>query len=364
MEDTPKKPENNLNTPAPGGQDKNKRHWQVLLIDDLGRIVPIENLKTIAGIGISLLITFMILAVTFFILYINNRGPAYSTKDEVAQYKAQIKSLQNEVDILTAKMVLSGSLQKNKPEDEKTELKKKTENRVSEKKEKTAPPEKPAPPPPPPSSQPEKKQPLLTANDFAFTHITYQNILRIRFTIKNANSRFGKASGYIFLILKENEKNSNSWLTIPAVDIINGKPAQPRRGQYFKISNYKTVHFKFDGLENPQRFLTAELFVLDQNGNVILQIKEPIAIKTIEGVKPPDSSVKESRAKKQTPSDSSAPEEKQAPSDKKTPQGKQASSNHTAENKDLKAEPGETATVQDDPGSTPAEPEQTPVPEE
>ena len=113
MENIPRNLEKDLIPPTPG-QDKNKRSWQILFIDDHGRIIPVKQFKVIALALISLLAASMILAITFFILFMNNRGSASSTRDKIAHYKSQIKSLQNEVDIQTARVVLlTESMNKN-----------------------------------------------------------------------------------------------------------------------------------------------------------------------------------------------------------------------------------------------------------
>lgn len=359
MEDIPRKLEKNLIPPGPAGQDKNKRDWQILFIDDRGRVVPIRQLKILVGVVISLLMISMISAVTFFFLYLNNSGSSYSTKKEIAQYEKRIKSLQNEVDILTAKMVLSESLNKTEPEKKETRQKDNgdSQRHVSEKKEKIVSPkkqaQKEAPEKQPPSTPPDERLPEMEAKDFAFTYITYKNILRIRFTIRNADRKISKVSGYIFLILKENDKKSNTWLTIPAADIVAGKPAQTGRGQYFKISNYKTVHFKLNDIKNPQRFPKAELFVFDRNGKVILQHAEPVVIKTIEGVKFLVPFVEASDKEEQKNTDNNTPEDKEPTTEnQETATVQDNSDSDTAE------------TVQDTPEVNVPEPEEAPAQEE
>ncbi len=301
MEDISRNLEKDLIPPAPQVQDKKNRHWQILFIDDRGRIIPIRQFKALAVVSILLLTVSMIFAITFFIMFINNRDNTISAQSELALSKDQVTSLQHEVDILTARLVLTESKNKNEQKDKKTKktpLRKKADiqKRASPKKEIVRTSVKPAMKKKPEKAAPPDhtgKKPSIEVRDFAFTYITYKNILRIRFIIKNIDQRIKTASGYIFILLKQNEKDPKSWLTIPSVDLVAGKPSQTGRGQYFKITHFKTVHFKLNNIENPEQFSQAQVYVFDKNGEILLKKTEPFAIKTIQGLKPIETTKKQ-----------------------------------------------------------------------
>ncbi len=353
MEDISRNLEKNIVLPATPVQDKKNRHWQILFIDDRGRIIPIRQFKTLAVASILLLIVSMILAVTFFAMFIRNQDDTISAKNELELSIDQVKALQHEVDILTARLVLTESRNK---KTERTPSKKKPgikKNGASSKKEKIKTSVKPTQ-----KKKPEKtvvtdqfgKKPSLEVKDFAFTYITYKNILRIRFIIKNIDKKIRTASGYIFIILKQDENDPKSWITIPSVDLIAGKPAQTGRGQYFKITRFKTVHLKLNNIDSPEKLSLAQVYVFDRNGKILLKKTEPVTLKTIQGVKPIVTVKKQ--PEKEKPGEIKKPEE---------PVTKKQESKEEKKEPVQEAIPGQPKTIHDGPGKRPIKQEKAPA---
>ncbi len=115
-----------------------------------------------------------------------------------------------------------------------------------------------------------KKYKKINIEDFKIKNDAVTGDLLVRFNIRNVSAEPGNISGRIFVILKPDEKKS-SWLVVPGVALKDGKPAVPKRGQYFSIARFKPVHFRIKSDSAPDSFKKASVFVFNKNKLILIR---------------------------------------------------------------------------------------------
>ncbi len=111
--------------------------------------------------------------------------------------------------------------------------------------------------------------------DFSASHSPENNILRVQFLINNLST----TPGYIFVVLKPDNSNQDSWLVIPSVNLTSGIPSDIKRGKFFKICRYKSVHLMATKQTEPEKFILATIFVFTRTGELVLEKDIPVSIK-------------------------------------------------------------------------------------
>jgi len=238
---------------------KRIKRWDMLFIDDHGKVISFHHIKVIV---ISFLILLLILISASISLFFLNKG----TKKKVIELQSALELSRQDYRVLQQEMhtlmIRLAEAQSNAP------------TRPTRKKEKTV---KKAPPrtqkPSPPKKQlakatatsPEKRisaqsnvtkksekkpqpKPSLGKKevgvfDFSAAHNPEQNVLNARFIIKNLNRNIPDISGYIFILLKEDGPDQEKWFSIPTAELVSGKPARLKAGQFFKIRKATVMIF-------------------------------------------------------------------------------------------------------------------------
>ena len=90
-------------------QHKKSRSWQLLLVDDRGKIVSYSWFKNTAIIILSALLLSIACAITLSFFFIKNRNENIGLKEVFEVSESRMKALQNERDILLARLVLAES---------------------------------------------------------------------------------------------------------------------------------------------------------------------------------------------------------------------------------------------------------------
>ena len=72
-------------------------------------------------------------------------------------------------------------------------------------------------------------------------------------------------------MLKGDDPNPDTWLTMPTVEIVDGRPAGRIRGQSFAISYYKLMEFDKVSSAAPEVFHQATVFVFSSSGDLLLE---------------------------------------------------------------------------------------------
>lgn len=121
-----------------------------------------------------------------------------------------------------------------------------------------------------------KKPYNVAVEGFTVSLKEVNNSLRIRFTVKNISNEIEPISGNIFVILKPGTDDPMDWVPIPSVNLVAGKPAESRKGQFFSIRRFKPVRFIITDRADYKKFKDATVFVYARSGELVTQKTFPL----------------------------------------------------------------------------------------
>jgi hypothetical protein len=286
---------------------KPEKRWQLLLVADDGRIIPFKRIK---GIAVTLAILLVILGLVCAGLgwqltaeKVRHRRTLDQLTDanrQVAHYKSEHELISAELVLAEARMEKAGLLipRRQAPIDQPTPAKTVEAKPVPEPKiddgNKEMEPIAAASPPavnqsvPPAATPPvsvakdivseaapakvtaKPEQPAVAMDDLEIKHDAGKKILLARFRVKNTGPRSSPVTGRCVVVLKTDQMDPGSWLAMPGVTLVNGKP-DGVRGQAFKISRFKDMEIKAMGQTDPSSFITATVYVFDSSGTKVLE---------------------------------------------------------------------------------------------
>ncbi len=116
----------------------------------------------------------------------------------------------------------------------------------------------------------EPETPVVGLGDLKMTHDASAKMLRAQFKVENRGSRATPVSGRCVVVLKKAADDSQGWLTMPQVRLVDGEP-EGTRGQAFRISRFRNMDIKARGVADPSPFTTATVYVFDSSGNKLLE---------------------------------------------------------------------------------------------
>ncbi len=92
---------------------------------------------------------------------------------------------------------------------------------------------------------------------------------RFQFILRVAAA--GKASGYIFVVLKSDLPGSIPFHAYPRTELNNGRPVNFKEGEPFNITSYKTIQGVIKKLADLDRYRYASVFIFSQDGALLLE---------------------------------------------------------------------------------------------
>ena len=261
---------------------KSDRRWTLLFIGDHGRVVTLKRFK---GYVFLTLILLMVAAATGAFLYWHNQIIAkknHNLQSSLEILQKQIKALRDEKDILMARLVLAetrvkeslGGTTENQSENalEETGPKKPLDEIQSEKAE-VKPEELAVNVPAESEKESEKPESNLSVDIENFDVIPASNseTLKVQFKIKNTTPNFQRVSGHSIVVLKSDRLEPESWLTIPQISLVDGKPTGKQRGHSFAIKYFNTLRLKTKVPESAHPFHTATVYIYTRDGQLLLE---------------------------------------------------------------------------------------------
>ncbi len=111
----------------------------------------------------------------------------------------------------------------------------------------------------------------VSVSSFSASYDPELSELNVQFLIRNANRASPDMSGYIFVIMKQDDHDQKGWLPIPAVELVSGKPSRIKSGQFFKIRNYKIAKFHSGKIVGPRSFNKAAVLLFSPTGDLFYE---------------------------------------------------------------------------------------------
>ncbi|MFO7560533.1 MAG: hypothetical protein R6X10_17020 [Desulfobacterales bacterium] len=264
-------------------QNKTNRGWQLLFVDDRGKIVSHAWFKRTAIMILGALLLSIACSITLCVFFIKQRNENIGLKEGHEASEVRLKALQHERDILLARLVLMESkieASSNRKPDLKplaVEAEKNVRQNDSVKKKnsgrKTVP-EKP--------DRVGKENPTFGVEDFSLLYEPDPaNELKIQFVMRNRSQTEKTVEGYIFIALKPDGNDNQELMIIPSAEFSEGKPVEATKGKYFRISRYKTIRFRLSRRIASERYKTATVFVFNRDGIKQFEKSFPIMIENV-----------------------------------------------------------------------------------
>jgi hypothetical protein len=259
-------------------QNRRGRNWHLLFVDDHGKIISFRWLKSAAIIIIISFIFFIVCSISLFALYHSHQNENIQLKEKLEESRKQIESLRKELDILLARTVLTESKKesghdKELPLEEGQARPASEINQAEDVKEDAYP-----------VQEKEKEvikepiqQTVLGVTNFKINQDSGSpDSLKISFVISNIDQTVKTASGYIFIVLKPDEKDQDTWFSVPPTELKGGYPIHAKEGQFFRISRFKTVYFRSTTQIALEQLKIASVFVFDMQGKPVIEKNFPL----------------------------------------------------------------------------------------
>lgn len=294
---------------------KRVKHWNILFVDNQGKVLSFQYVK-----WLLLLFTFLLLTLLSILAYMYVIHKGYQKKNSDLQNalelsRRDLRTTQEEMRSLMVRLakaqsgVPKGAVENNaKPAIKEVpvtkpgkssvvrQTKAETDKSKNVQSKQTGPSLRkkilPMPIDSPSEIKPErqqlKKEKTQAASikkikpvgvyDLTAFYNSKQGTISLRFLIKKVNKRLPCISGHIFAVMKQPNNDNKEWVPIPAVDLVLGKPSRIKAGRYFKICNFKTVKLRSGKLTGPKDFNKVTLLVFGLTGNKLLEKTFPVNI--------------------------------------------------------------------------------------
>jgi hypothetical protein len=275
---------------------KRKVHWHLLMIGDNGKIFNFHRYKMVAMLII--IVICISTASAFYLLYLfqNTYRENKILKESLYEFETIVSTLKNENDVLAARLVMAG-IDLNL--ENKTNVDRQVDVEPAADLEKISVIDEEIPAQEPAGKDEDaieeiiaekddraedsvlkkdsSKSDIITISDFTAKYESENNRLNLNFKLSNISKQ--TVSGYIFIILKNNQMSFDKWLTFPEKFLdSNGLPSNYQSGLHFKISRFKFLKLTAQYIENLGKFFKADVFVFNENGDLLFNKEFPVEI--------------------------------------------------------------------------------------
>jgi hypothetical protein len=270
---------NNQTLPKPA---KRIRRWSLMFVGDHGEIVSVGRFKLMAISLVFVMIIVVASAVCLYFFSKSNIKENRKLKNTLASTQQKVEDLQSEKDVLMVRLVMAESKLKQKQSNNQKQTAKSLNAPIASVKRKTDIKTSIAETPAKPVKT--KKLQAVDVKDVTVRHELLEiggSSLRIKFTLNKVEQSPETVSGRAFVVLKHDEDDKDQWLVLPSVPLISGKPSRIKRGKYFSIARFKSMHFEKNYLDVPKLFKNMTVFIYNNTGALMLKKEFPIEIKEV-----------------------------------------------------------------------------------
>lgn len=243
---------------------KKKASWHLVIIGDHGKVVYLDKYRFTIFFGIIFLFVSSISAFVMFYFFFETRMKNQSLKEALESSQKMSDALKAENEILLTRLIMAGvSPDLENEESETVPGENVTEPGVLSQTEKYF------------QRWPEKSD-LVSITDFGVLHDSENNRLNLHFRLNNtANHRL---RGYVFVVLKNEHRPSDTWIVFPDASLENGIPSNYKSGATFSIINFRNFRFETEKYKKLGPIFEAHILIFRNNGELILRQEFPVEI--------------------------------------------------------------------------------------
>ena len=261
---------------------KPDRRWTLLFIGNHGRTITLKRFKGMVLFTFLILCVAIAAAAGLFLWNQNIIREKLKIESDLGTLIKELTDLRHEKDILMTRLVLAESKVEQDPAgapqeqlvEEATDQEKEDpgeEEQTAEPEVETteAPAQKPAEPRE--NNEPSESALSVAIENFKISNSSGGNRLRIQFKIKNTSPNSQRVEGHAIVVLKGDELKKSSWMAIPGMPLVEGKPSGRHRGYAFEINYFRTMRFSTASPLYPEKYQTASVYVFASSGELLLE---------------------------------------------------------------------------------------------
>lgn len=231
-----------------------RKKWSVLFISSTGKIFNLTYIRS-AALILLFFVLFLIAGIIFLfttLKFVKDDNQNLENNLEKTQTKLlELKKENEQLRIKLAFLKPSETLTSQEKNGEKKDFKR--EDKQEEKKN---------------IIKDFSKIPLETRN---FKIESTKGQVRVNFDLVNISKSDLIISGYVFVLLSNENISETHWMISPYSKITRGKPSSPQNGQYFSIQRFKPVTIKFPGISSTGVLNKADIFIYAEDGELVLK---------------------------------------------------------------------------------------------
>ncbi len=293
---------NGIAVPKP---KKRTGRWTLLFVGDRGKVIRVKRFK-----GLAITLTFAVcivvaLAVGLYFMYNIKAEENKSLTNALGVSRQQVKSLQDDKELLMVRLVLAESkIKAGRIETEEKTVE--TKPSLSVDKSTSTAIKPPAPdikkvvetvkevpaekevaiaavvenePDISEPSMPDAEPQMVSIEELMVLNTSEAKNLKVTFKLRKTDKNIETISGYYFVVLKHDKDGRQQRLAIPSVILVSGKPSLIHSGQYYSIARFKVMKFQHKYLGDPKRFQYVTVFIYNADEKLLLEREFPITVR-------------------------------------------------------------------------------------
>lgn len=267
-----------------GSAAYNRNKWSILFIGEDGKVVTVKHFKGMVT-GLAVLLALLVLGVVvLYYQYHNRAGNVAALQNDIAAVQAEKRKLRDEKDQMMARLVILESRLKEQAMHAPAED-------VAGPSGNEAPIQAVAKQPTPAGAAPEKEpkgaskvsKTIAAADDQTQgppLSIANQNLtvcqdpdsdsMRVEYKVINTGAKDVPQTGRSVIVLKGDSMNSEDWIVLPSVPLLDLKPSG-ERGKRFRIYNFRTLKYKVASSAVKGNLETATIFTFTVDGKLAME---------------------------------------------------------------------------------------------
>ena len=277
-----------------------ENRWQVLLVADDGRIVPLRRIRGIVIVAVLLLVALALACAGLGWRLTAERVRHQRTLSQLADARQQAARYKRQHELVSAELVLAEARMEKAglPIPQRPARIPKLPSAAdaagsAAAAARTAAPPVPAPPPAAAAVATAEKttdaarQPVagpapVVLEDLRVQHDAEKHVLTASLHIENVADGASQVGGRCVVVLEDDTGDVDKWVPLPHVTLAKGVPAGDQ-GKAFRISRFIDLDLMAPAPSGSQRFKTAVVYVFDEDGKDLLKKEYPIDV----AVRPP-----------------------------------------------------------------------------
>ncbi len=262
-------------TPEPAPARAGERRWTVLFIGDHGRVIPFRRVKTVGVLLAATLAT--ALAAVAVLAWVNHELHTRTRvqRERIEGARKEIEDLRRDRDRLTAQVVLLETRMREAAAPRPAASERRAEPPLGTEAASAAAGElaEEAPVPRPPINPGEGVE-----LDGVRLSLTAAGVIELRYRIAAVGQPRKPLNGHVVAVLKAEDLDPEQWLSLPRMELVNGRPTGRQKGYTFAVSHAREFTQSLPAPKHLPACTRAVLYVFSNEGQLLLARDYPVVL--------------------------------------------------------------------------------------